>query len=815
MVNKYKKYRFLLNYGGDDMEVRPIYSQDDGLEYNAVDDERYFLTKFSGKLTFVRGEFDTINAQPFDTDYRIKLQRKEYNESYTTIWNGIFNKTDCNFDVDRRIVEVEVSADDFYKKILDNINKEFDLIELGVQKTEVEYVKQPLIQVYRRWSPLITNFYQGQSFDSDVTPVWSDEELTNNYHFGNSISFAKILDTGLSPDISGDYSLTNFFRPHIQDDDNYYFKYEIGVEVVFHCNSVEVDDFDDFISIWQDANGNTYEVKGVYHDEIESRFSVLCTQIIDSFVIPDSGDLTHVSGATNTNNITFYASELLTVNGVIPIHKPYLRAQVWTNPGEEPVYLARTIKVDKEHSGDVNEPRTYNETDEIELYSLTTDSKTVIKYGHFYARLLTDVTIGGDLKDMPTDDITDALYRKIKPLNLELAQLAGEDVYISSNEALSSGDFGKYPEDAIISPGLYYQEPDNDYTNLPLYRSDWKNISLWFELSPTININYILYQTKIKLRDAYLGSDIIKAIVNEIDPEFSHANNYLYSKFLYDTNNPVTGLFNKPIAFTAKSNILAGAYDTAASRVRIKLRELLDFYKYALNVYWHVDINGRFILEHDLYYHNGGKYDGTLTSYDLTTLTNPRNGRKWVYGTNKFTYRKIQIPEIIRTRWMDKVSPIFEGDDIELINKYVDKGNIKEANIGQFTSDIEYMLANTGDISKNGFAVFEIDIDSIPFYTFETGTSGKKIQNGGLSLTVLHDRYFKNPLPSSMAKINGETVHAEKITRNKKQDVIVPGKISIDLIKLIETQLGKGKPESASLSITTDELKITVYHDTE
>jgi len=810
-ANKYHHIRFILNYESTETQVYPIHGDGISINYASVQDARYWTTSFKGDLTFLRSYYELITAQSIETEFTLKIQIRWYNGGWKTVYQGVFTRHDTEIDDDKKMVRVKsVKTNDPLTKVVDALEKEFDLIELGVKKTQVKYVKQPLIQIYRRWANRLSNFYQGQSFDTDVVPIWSQTELQDVYHFGDLYQFARIHDTGLVPDISGDYLFSGHV-PEIRTDGDYSFSYFPGETARFFTDSDLLDDFNDFDAQYDDDAGNRYEIKGIYEDTANSRFVILAKNISGAFTIPDTGDLTWVSGGSNQITISYFSTE---GNGGVPF---YRRARVIDENTGDDVYLSHTIQDDKNYSGNPEEPTPYMETDEIELFSITTDSKTIIKYGHFYARLMTDKTVGSNLEDKPGDDISTAQYRKVKPLNMDELLFDPEEKYIASNEiSATDGDFGKVPEDAILNAGQYYVEPDNGDTNLPLYRSDWKNNSMWLRMTPNTAINFINFRTNVVLKDAYMGHDIINAIVNEITPELSHTNNSIYSKFLHLTNNPITGILNRPIAFTAKSNMLAGNYDTAASRVKLKFGDILRFYQYALNVYWHVDSAARFIQEHDLYYHNGGAYGGKITSYDLTTLECPSNGKKWVFGTSKRKHRKQTIPKEIKTTWMDKVSTLFEGKPIELISSYVDQANYVNNVIGQFTSDVEFMLANTGDIQKNGFAVFEVENGEIPFQVFNIGTSEKKIQNGGLSMTLLHDRYFTQLLPSRKAKVNGTEILADEMHRNMYQSVSLPGnRLEMDLIKLIETQYGKGKPESVELEIVKNKLKTTIYHDTE
>ena len=804
-ANKYTKYRFLLAFDNQEKQVYPIIKKDDGLEMSMSKDDRYVLTKWNEVFTFQRDDFETINAQDFDTDFKIKVQRKNGDGGWFTIFNGIFNKTDCDFDINQKRIKARVRTDDYTTKFIENLEKEFDIIELGAERNTITYEKQPLIQVYRRWATKITNFYKGQSYDSDVTPVWSHDDLINKYHFGDPLDIAEIEDTGLVPDISGTYSLT-YKRPHVRDSGGYYFKYGLDINAFFYVNSTELNDLDDFNSIWQDVNGNQYVLKGVYNDTEENRTIIIMTWLSSEPSPPISGELTHVSGAINTGNITFYSNEILE----LAVNDFYHRAQVLTTPGDVYTYISKTIKYKNTLDGQAINPIAFNEQSEIVLYSLTSDSVAIVNYGSFYFRVLTDITTSSESKDIPEDDVTGGNYRKVIPIEINNY----DPIVINSNIIESDGDFGQIRPDAEINSNKFFQEPNNGVINLPLYISDWHNNSFWLKMDSFV-LQYIVFQTRIELRDAYTLKSVLQSILNDINIGVSFDESSLYSDFFYSDYNPITGNMNNELMITPKSNIIAGAYDTAASRAKIKLAELLNFLKSAYNVFWYITDDGKLKLEHDVYFWNGGSYEGQATQYDITELLDSRNGKKLSYGTNKYTYRKEEIPERIRTKWMDKVSKVFEGRPVEMISKYVDKGNIRDVSISKFTTDIEFIQAKPNDISKDGFCAFEVFNGKMVFSNLLTGYSAKPIQNGVLSLLSLSENYFLNPQPTPQIKVNKKVFNVSKITRNKEQSLSLPMLFNIDILKLIKTEIGKGKIESLSYSIVTNQMKLKVYYVTQ
>lgn len=55
--------------------VHPIYKDDLAKEYELETNQRFYRAKLSGKITFVRDDYDYINNQSFDNEFCIALKR--------------------------------------------------------------------------------------------------------------------------------------------------------------------------------------------------------------------------------------------------------------------------------------------------------------------------------------------------------------------------------------------------------------------------------------------------------------------------------------------------------------------------------------------------------------------------------------------------------------------------------------------------------------------------------------------------------------------------------------------------------------------
>lgn len=84
--------------------VKPIYKDDLAKEYELETNQRFYRAKLSGKITFVRDDYDYINAQSFDTEFLYCIEKSDDGGfTWLQYFQGKFMKTDCTFtDYDKR-----------------------------------------------------------------------------------------------------------------------------------------------------------------------------------------------------------------------------------------------------------------------------------------------------------------------------------------------------------------------------------------------------------------------------------------------------------------------------------------------------------------------------------------------------------------------------------------------------------------------------------------------------------------------------------------------------------------------------------------
>ena len=255
----------------------------------------------------------------------------------------------------------------------------------------------------------------------------------------------------------------------------------------------------------------------------------------------------------------------------------------------------------------------------------------------------------------------------------------------------------------LYQPGEYYLEPYSIYQPefFPVARNGWGYVSVWFSFDAFDWVVERSGRKQFTIRYAYPLFSVISVLLGKIAPGITHDGTTVYSQFLYGTN--LIGI-DQTLLITPKSNIVNAGYDQPAQTAPITLRSVLDMLRDCFRCYWFIDENGKFRVEHIQYFRNGGSYSGSpVVGVDLTTLILPRNGKPWAFARNQYEYEKPAMAARYQFGWMDGVTQLFEGFPIDIISKYVNPDNVEQINVSKFTSDIDYILLNPGEISKDGF----------------------------------------------------------------------------------------------------------------
>lgn len=205
------KYRFFLQIGEDGTKqtVRPNYKDDLTLDYELETNQRFYRAKLSGKINFVRADYDIINDAPFDSEFFLYIEKSDdWGQTYNQYYKAKFMKTDCTFNDDDKLVTVKPETTDQYDDVLAGLEKEYNLIELAPQIEFLTIRKRPLIQIYVPGDSIVSCFLGGTNWEQDANATTDQNALIQTYHFAlcNILKEIQITSHGSPGVISGLYT---------------------------------------------------------------------------------------------------------------------------------------------------------------------------------------------------------------------------------------------------------------------------------------------------------------------------------------------------------------------------------------------------------------------------------------------------------------------------------------------------------------------------------------------------------------------------------------------------------------------------------
>ena len=427
-----------------------------------------------------------------------------------------------------------------------------------------------------------------------------------------------------------------------------------------------------------------------------------------------------------------------------------------------------------------------------------------------YSRYVCDTpqVAGIDTKPIPAEDLVEnnRNYHRV------IGYYFPDTIYFSTRLTSTPNQWGLY------QPGQYYQTPYLYWQPelFPIARNGWGRVSIWFTFS---SLDWIVEESArqpFTIRHAYPIWSVLSVLLAKIAPGITHVRTPDYSQFLYGTN--LIGIA-QTLLITPKSNIVSAGYDQPAQKAPITLKNVLDMLRDCFRCYWFIDSNNRFRVEHIEYFRRGGSYSGSpVVGIDLTTQKVPRNGKEWAFARNQYKFDKPKMAARYQFGWMDDVTQLFEGYPIDIISKYVNPDNTEQINVSKFTSDIDYILLNPSDISKDGFvllaAQFTDNEYKLPYVNFNFDGTDHILQNAWVAFIFLQ-RYYAYDMPAPQHEINGKRMYAYGIKKLKNQTLRFPVLNDPNLVQLVKTNLGNGTIEKLSVNLSSRNANTTLKYDTE
>lgn len=172
-------YRFFIN----GVQVHPVYKSLIK-KYEKENGQKLFREKLEGEVKIYGADYLLVKDSSIFTEHTFLMQKKNANGVYENYFTGVFNKTDCEFDFDKRECKLKVSPKDQYSKVMDNYDNEYNLADLAPALTAVTVSKRPILQVYVLEDNVINNFLpSGATWETEVDLDKGLAELSEKGHF--------------------------------------------------------------------------------------------------------------------------------------------------------------------------------------------------------------------------------------------------------------------------------------------------------------------------------------------------------------------------------------------------------------------------------------------------------------------------------------------------------------------------------------------------------------------------------------------------------------------------------------------------------
>lgn len=770
-------------------------------KYKKETNQMFFRESLDGNISLFGSDYDIINKKvSLETTLEFIVMKGSYAKSGNIVTKSpyiysvaTFNKSDCKFDHLKKRVDLKLNYKDKYTKVIDAYENTYDIIKLSPVLTPLILLKRCIVQIYQVGDSVITNLVSGTYWETEVEEAINDEEqLQSKYHFAKSVAYDEVIINGIHPSIDGSYTASaNSTVWNSTEGHSIYFR--------------KIYNKDEFL-------GNDCPEHPRYNPNIP-RIGILSTGALEGGVrreeMRDDYFGYYEYYATNdTWRIEIY--ENTNGRGTVMAYSTIL----WSAPTEGPftLRLGDYYKMTSSLSG-VNDFYLGSNINRYSFWSrILCDVPYFLEPGESYVRYT---------YDLPADDFASQGRNYKKCIGFVIDKSTQViDIVISNLTSTEPTPYG------MNINKEYFAQPQGSY--FPLSRHSWLLNSVWVRLGTGDNTSPFEYMCDkfyrgYEVKDIWHLADIIKVLLREIDPTLKHDKGIEYSEYLYGgVGYSING--GCEIYITQKSNILKGEYDEPAQKAEIKLKDIMDMLRDCFRCYWFIDENNRFRIEHVSYFLNGFTYDSPLVQIDLTKESDKFNKKNMAYYQQEVEYNKDELNSRYEFKWMDNSTKAM-GDDlhIDVLNKYVPGGNVAQINVGNFSTDIDYMLSAPEEFSNDGFVLLLADSNHlVPIWRQhirDEKQNGALIdaytQNGYASFNNLVQHYRDDISGDILDYNNVEHLYVRKVKRCMKQNVeFIPNDgDEINYKGLITTKLGDGYINELSINIDTNLTEVELRYE--
>lgn len=462
--------------------------------------------------------------------------------------------------------------------------------------------------------------------------------------------------------------------------------------------------------------------------------------------------------------------------------------------------------------------------------SLTKATGYYYKDSEVFSRVLIPKKVGGSYADYefdrPSDDITEKDGNYPYVLRGSSGLFTPHLTFIGDRSATptewgTDGNSGTY----FLAPTLTSTQKANGDSPIPFGRSSWNRASAWLIIDSELRTHFDPWNKAYTLKDAYPLWSAISVLLKEVDSNVVFAQSAQCSKFLYQATRGEQAIMRTPrldgreLYLTPITNVKKTQYEQAAQRGDITLKQILDMLRNVYQCYWYIDDSNRLVIEHINYFKHGRRY-ALGTSYpdiDVSAMKDMPNGLSWAFGTNEAEFDRSKCPSRYEFAWGDECTAEFNGEAIDIEDKYASGDKKEKITVSNFTADIDYTVINPSGVSDDIYALIEANVSNnvpIPNIRITDQSPIYAIQNGYLSYLFTERYYWPYDLGGWRARAGDAVLDVRDTRRFAKQSVLIPiegSGVSPFNILIAKTGLGVGDVNEMEVSADTMAAKTKIF----
>ncbi len=819
--------------------TNPIYKDDLAKDYELETNQRFYRTKLSGKISFVRDDFDYINNQSFGTTFNLKIQRSDdMGLTWSDEWNGKFMKTDCTFNNDDKLVTLQPDVLDEYNDVLAGLEKEYNLIPLAPAIERLLVQKRPLIQIYIPGDSIVSCFLGGSYWEQDANATTDRNALISTYHFALCNLLKEINVIGSStPNVNALYTGrmsvtgTNVFTGNLYPNPTtgYYIRasqqYQppfwgvITYEIVRSSDSVVMfryqnvspgnQPFDnvefDFTAVsGSGSSGTPHAEMATYNIYARYLLDVKTIQGLNTYELPQDDIVDYnrnyrraigyaIDVGFISNNYSTTPSEWGRRDDGTYFQPPY---SIW---GQTYFPIARSTwrYASIWFAYYLNDE--YFEVAGRKTYTL----RDAYPVGSVIQSLLNQFAPGITHKETP--EYSQFLYGDTNPITGGKFRL-----FVTQKSNILVGD---YQQPAQKAPTTLQQ-----FTNMlrDCYRC------FWYIEDNKFKIEHISW---FRNGGSYTGSPVIGTDLTQLEnirngkkwgfatSEYSFDKVDMPERFQFKWMDDVTTAFEGlPINVISKY-VTAGKIEEInisnfTSDVDMMMLTPGDMSNDGFALFAAVNANA---LSND----DSGTYPGFGGTSGTDGLTIPTYGiRPECVGRSAvLTFTPYNNGSGTATGRI--VFYNSSGTVISTQGNFTADGQTKQITVTIPTAATALGLTVTGSVFAYVYRLTVTNQYELPFTTTNANGNTFYLQNGYLAFINLQPNYWVYDLPARDVEINGSSAYVRGVERKKKQTLNFPVVSDINPVQLIKTYIGNGEIDKMSVNLSSLMAKTTLKYDTE